>query len=58
MDAKDERADLLEALYNLAYLIEKTKDPAKLAEFADQLNKLETKIIALGPVPLPKMKAP
>jgi hypothetical protein len=48
MDAKDERTDLLEALH-LAYLIEKTKDPAKLAEYADQLDKLEAKIIALGP---------
>jgi len=58
MDAQDERADLLEALYNLASLIEQTKDPAKIAEYADQLNKLEAKIIALGPPPLPKMKAP
>jgi hypothetical protein len=54
MDAKDERADLLEALYNLAYLIDQTKDPAKIAEYVDQLNKLEAKIIALGPPPLPK----
>jgi hypothetical protein len=49
MDATDERADLLEALYNLASLLEQTSDPAKIVEYADQLNELEAKIIALGP---------
>jgi len=54
MDAENERADLLERLFNLVYLIEQTRDPAKIAEYVDQLNKLEAKIIALGPVPLPQ----
>jgi len=49
MDAKDERADLLKALFNLVYLIDQAKDPAKAAEYVDQLNKLKAKIIALGP---------
>lgn len=47
---QDERADLLEAVYNLAYLIEHTKDPAKVSEYVDQLNKLKPRLIALGPV--------
>ncbi len=54
MDAKGERDRLLEYLYNLVYLIEQTRDPAKIAEYADVLNKVEAKIIALGPPPLPK----
>jgi len=54
MDAENERAALLERLFNLVYLIEQTRDPAKIAEYADQVNKLEAKIKALGPVPLPK----
>ena len=49
MDAKDERADQLKALFNLVYLIDQAKDPAKAAEYVDQLNKLKAKIIALGP---------
>jgi hypothetical protein len=58
MDAENERANLLEHLLNLVYLIEQTRDPAKIAEYADQLSKLEAKITALGPVPLPPMRAP
>jgi hypothetical protein len=54
MDAENERANLLERLLNLVYLIEQTRDRAKIAEYVDQLNKLEARIIALGPRPLPK----
>ena len=54
MDAKNERATLLEHLLNLVYLIEQTRDPAKIADYVDQLNKLEAKIKALGPIPLPQ----
>jgi hypothetical protein len=46
----DERADLLNAVYNLARLIEQTKDPAKIAECIEQLNKVKSKLIALGSV--------
>jgi hypothetical protein len=49
MDAEDERADLLKALFNLVYLIDQTKDPAQAAAYADQLNKLKAKIITLRP---------
>jgi len=49
LDANDERADLLKALFNLVYLIDQTRDPAKAAQYVDQLNKLKAKIIALGP---------
>jgi hypothetical protein len=44
----------LGALFNLAHLINQTKDRAKIAEYVDQLHKLKAKIIALGPRPLPK----
>jgi hypothetical protein len=44
----DERSDLLSAVYKLAYLIDQTKDPAKISEYVDQLNKLKPKLIALG----------
>jgi hypothetical protein len=44
----DERADLLNAVYKLAYQIDQTKDPARIAEYVDQLNKLKSKLIALG----------
>ena len=44
----DERADLLNAVYNLACLIDQTKDPAKISEYVDQLNKLKSKLIAIG----------
>jgi hypothetical protein len=54
MDAKDERADLLQAILNPASLIESTDDPAKVAEYVDQFYKLKAEIIALGPVQLPK----
>ena len=54
MDARDERATLLERLLNLVYVIEQTRDPAKIAEYVDQLNKLEAKIKATGPVRLPQ----
>ena len=47
MDAKNERADLFEAVCNLTYLIERTKDPAEIAQRIDQLNKLKAKLIAL-----------
>ena len=49
MDAKHERGDLLRALFNLVYLIDQTKDPAKTAEYVDQLHKLKAEIIALAP---------
>jgi hypothetical protein len=49
MDAKDERADLLQALLNVAYLIQSTNDPAKVAEYVDQFYELKAKIIALRP---------
>jgi hypothetical protein len=45
---EDEPADLLGVVYNLAYLIEKTKDPVKVSEYVDQLNRLKPKLIALG----------
>lgn len=38
--------NLLIAIYNLAHKIEQTKDPA---EYVDELSKLKTKLIALGP---------
>ena len=53
MDAENERAALLQRLFNLVYLIEQTRNPAQIAEYVDQLNNLEAKIKALGPVPLP-----
>ena len=40
--------DLLNAVYKLAYQIQQTKDPAKIAEYIEQLNKLKSKLIALG----------
>jgi len=39
----------LEALYNLASLLEQTRDPAKIVEYADQIDDLEARIIALRP---------
>jgi hypothetical protein len=44
----DERADLLNAVYKLLAKIELTKDPARIAEYIEQLNKLKSKLIALG----------
>ena len=44
----DERADLLGVVFDLAYLIEQTKHPAKVSEYVDQLNRLKPRLIALG----------
>ena len=49
MDAKDERADLLKAIADLASLIKSTHDAAKAAEYVDQFYELKAKLIALGP---------
>jgi predicted fused transcriptional regulator/phosphomethylpyrimidine kinase len=49
MDVEHERLELLEAVNNLAYLIEQTREPPKIAEYTGQLNKFKTKLIALGP---------
>ncbi len=57
MDAEKERAALLERLFELVYLIEQTRESAKIAEYADELSNLEARITALGPVPLPKLRA-
>ena len=48
MDAKDERADFLQAILNVASLIQSTDDPAKAAEYVDQFYELKAKLIALG----------
>ena len=46
-DSDANHADLLEAAYNLAYLIECTTDPAKIAEYIVQLSTLRPKLIAV-----------
>jgi len=45
----DEHINLLDAIYNLAHLIEQTNDPVKIAQYVEQLSKLKAKLIALGP---------
>ena len=45
----DDRSELLQAVYNLAYLIEETKDPTRIAEYIEQLSRLKSKLIAPGP---------
>ena len=54
MYTEDERTALLEAVSNVAYLIEETAEPAKIAEYIDQLSKLKLRLVALGS---PKRKA-
>jgi len=44
----DEHLDLLTAIYDLASRIDQAKDPAEIAECADQLNRLKAKLMALG----------
>lgn len=45
----DEHVALLSAIYNLAHKIEQSKDPAKIAEYVDELSKLKAKLLAPGP---------
>ena len=44
----DNHIDLLTAVYDLASRIEQTTDPAKIAEYVDQLSRLKAKLLALG----------
>jgi hypothetical protein len=50
MDVEHERAELLEAVRNLAFLFERTGDLPKIYECIGQLNTLRAKLVALGPV--------
>jgi hypothetical protein len=47
MDEFTDKRDLSNAVVKLAHQIEQTKDPAKIAEHIEQLNKLKSKLIAL-----------
>ena len=44
----DEQVDLLIAVYNLAHRIERTQDPAKIADDIDRLSELKSKLTAPG----------
>lgn len=49
MKPEQERIELLEAVKNLAALIEQSRDISKIYEYIDQLNELRAKLVALGP---------
>ncbi len=51
-----ERLELLEAIYNLAALIEQSRDINKISHYVDQLSELKRRLVALGPPP-PRTKA-
>ncbi len=51
MSFENQRADLLEAVFNLGSLIEKTSDPAKISEYIHQLQELKERLRRLGPAP-------
>ena len=50
MEVEHERLEILEAIKNLASLIEYTHNSEKIAEYIEQLGGLKAKLIALGPV--------
>jgi hypothetical protein len=50
MDVEHQRAELLEAVRNMAVLIERCVELPKIYEYIGQLNVLRTKLVALGPV--------
>ncbi len=53
MDAKRERLilELLEAIYNLAALIEGTRDLNRIALYIDRLAELKLRLVALQSLP-------
>jgi hypothetical protein len=57
MDVEQERLELLEAIYNLASLIEHATDLGEILGYVDQLGELKAKLVALGPPPPKKIPA-
>lgn len=52
LEEQAERLELLEAIYNLAALIEQSRDINKISYYVDQLSELKRRLVALGPPPL------
>ena len=55
MDIEHERLELLDAIFNLAVLVERTEDVTAIAGYFHQLSGLKAKLVALGP-PSPRKK--
>lgn len=50
-DLEHERLGLIDAIKNLAALIEQSRNIQEVYRYADQLSELKARLVALGPPP-------